>query len=169
MAQHDAACLPIGRVEPISAAEHGKAILDVIENAAKKEPEGELARQLALGKGGARFDTGKTRVDLIPAEVLLELGEIYRMGAEKYDATNWRKGMRFTKVYGPLMRHLLKAWIGKEVNDPESGRPHIYHAVWNVVALAFYMTRPEYARFDDRMDNQDFVSMTEADRQARYV
>lgn len=123
----------------------------------------------ALAAGGARFDTGKTRVDLIPPEVLMELGEIYRMGAEKYDASNWRKGMKWSKVYAPLLRHLFKAWIGKEDNDPESGRPHIYHAVWNVVALAFYMTRPEYAKFDDRQDMRNFVDMSEEERKARYV
>lgn len=123
----------------------------------------------ALSKGGARFDQGKSRVDLIPAEILLELGEIYRMGAEKYDASNWRKGMKWSKVYAPLLRHLYKAWIGKEINDPESGRPHIYHALWNVVALAFYMTRPEYKVFDDRLDNQDVVTMSEDVRQKLYV
>jgi len=130
------------------------------------KPENKTA---ALAVGGARFDSGKTRVDLIPAEVLMELGEIYRMGAEKYDASNWRKGMKWSKVYGPLLRHLYKAWIGKEYADPESGRPHIYHAVWNVVALAFYMTRPEYAQFDDRQDKRDFVTMPEDERKALYV
>lgn len=131
-------------------------------------PQDVLDKDAAIRKGGARFDSGKTRVDLIPADILLELGEIYRMGAEKYDATNWRKGMPWTKVYGPLQRHLLKAWVGLERDDPESGRHHIYHALWNCVALAYYMTHPEYARFDNRMDNQDFVNMSEDDRQARF-
>lgn len=126
-------------------------------------------KKQALAVGGARFDQGKTRVDLIPADVLLALGEIYRMGAEKYDATNWRKGMKWTKVYGPLCRHLYKAWIGREERDPESGQLHIMHALWNCVALAFYMSHPEYKRFDDRMDSQNFVDMPEADRQRLYV
>lgn len=129
----------------------------------------DVNKKEALAQGGARFDKGKTRVDLIPSEVLLELGEIYRMGAEKYDSSNWRKGMKWSKVYGPLLRHLYKAWLGKEHCDPESGRPHIYHAVWNVVALAFYMTRPEYAKFDDRQDKRNFVDMPEEERVALYV
>ena len=126
-------------------------------------------KQSELAKGGARFDQGKTRVDLIPADVLLRLGEIYRMGAEKYDASNWRKGMKWSKVYGPLCRHLFKAWLGLEERDPESGQLHIDHVVWNAVALAVYMSKPEYKKFDDRMDNQDFVNMLEPDRQALYV
>lgn len=126
-------------------------------------------KKQALAAGGARFDAGKTRVDLIPAEVLMMLGEIYEMGAKKYDASNWRKGMKWSKVYGPLLRHLYKAWIGKEANDPESGKPHIMHAVWNVIGLAFYMTRPEYARFDDRQDAQNFVDMPEEERLKLYT
>ena len=129
------------------------------------------ARQKALSAGGARFDAGKTRVDLIPAEILLMLGEIYEMGAVKYDASNWRKGMKWSKVYGPLQRHLLKAWSrsGTKLFDDESKKHHIMHALWNVVALAHYMTCPEYARFDDRQDVQNFVTMPEAKRLKGYV
>jgi len=128
-------------------------------------------RRKVLGKGGARFDAGKTRVDLIPAPILLMLGEIYEMGARKYDASNWRKGMKWSKVYAPLQRHLYMAWCktGKGLYDEESRKHHILHAVWNVVALAHYMTRPEYARFDDRQDVQNFVNMPEKKRQALFV
>lgn len=128
-----------------------------------------VSKKTELAKGGARFDQGKTRVDLIPAEVLLRLGEIYRMGADKYDASNWRKGMRWSKVYGPLLRHLFKFWIGRERLDPESGCPHIDHVVWNAVALALYSERPEYAQFDDRQDCVDFVNLPEEERQKLYT
>jgi hypothetical protein len=86
-------------------------------------------RSKELATGGARFDAGKTRVDLIPADILLMLGEIYEMGARKYDASNWRKGMKWSKVYGPLFRHLLKAWSrsGDQRYDEESHK-HTHHA-----------------------------------------
>jgi hypothetical protein len=131
----------------------------------------QTARTKALSAGGARFDAGKTRVDLIPADILLMLGEIYEMGAVKYDSSNWRKGMKWSKVYGPLQRHLLKAWSrsGNKLYDAESKKHHILHALWNVVALAHYMTRPEYARFDDRQDVQNFVTMPEAKRLKGFV
>lgn len=130
-----------------------------------------VSRKKALATGGARFDAGKTRVDLIPADILLLLGEIYEMGAVKYDASNWRKGMKWSKVYGPLMRHLLKAWSrsGTNLYDEESRKHHMMHVVWNAVALAFYMTRPEYAQFDDRQDVQNFVTMPEKKRQQLFV
>lgn len=124
-----------------------------------------------LGKGGARFDAGKSRVDLIPADLLLQLGEIYQMGAVKYDASNWRKGMKWSKVYGPLLRHLYKAWCrtGDDLYDEESRKHHIMHALWNVVGLAYYMLRPEYKKFDDRQDVVNIVDMPEEERQALYV
>lgn len=136
-----------------------------IETAVNKAIE----RSRELAKGGARFDAGKSRVDLIPATVLLMLGDIYEMGARKYDASNWRKGMKWSKVYGPLLRHLLRAWGDPASLDEESGKPHIMHAVWNAVALAYFMTRPEYARFDDRQDVVNIVDMDEEKRQQLYV
>lgn len=121
-----------------------------------------------LAKGGARFDAGKSRVDLIPAEVLLMLGEIYEMGARKYDASNWRKGMKWSKVYGPLFRHLLRFWMGQK-DDEESQKLHIMHVVWNAVALALYSIKPEYKQFDDRQDPVNFVDLDEEERQKLYV
>ena len=128
----------------------------------------DVAREAALRKGGARFDAGKSRVDLIPAEVLLLLGEIYEMGARKYDASNWRKGMKWSKVYGPLFRHLLKYWMGQKL-DEESQKLHIMHVVWNAVALALYSIKPEYKQFDDRQDPVNIVDMPEEERQRLYV
>jgi hypothetical protein len=43
------------------------------------------------------------------------------------------------------------------------------HVVWNAIALAYYMTRPEYARFDDRQDVVNIVDMPEEERQQLYV
>jgi hypothetical protein len=124
----------------------------------------------ALATSGARFDEGKTRVDLIPAEVLLALGEIFAYGAVKYDLSNWRKGMKWSKVYAPLLRHLYRAWANVNNGlDEESGKPHIYHALWNCVALAFYMTGSSFTQFDDRLDGRDFVNMDEETRQAHFV
>lgn len=125
-------------------------------------------KKKALQTGGARFDEGKSRVDLIPAEVLLLLGDIYEMGARKYDASNWRKGMKWSKVYGPLFRHLLKFWMGQK-DDEESQKLHIMHVIWNAVALALYCIKPEYKRFDDRQDPVNIVDMDEEDRQNLYV
>jgi hypothetical protein len=94
--------------------------------------------------GGLRFDAGKPRVDLIPADALLELGKVYAYGDAKYAAAggarNWEKGMPWGKVLGPLLRHLFKWMIGEKV-DAESGQLHIAMVAWNALALLTYELR----------------------------
>lgn len=79
----------------------------------------------------------KSGVDQIPAEVLLAWGEIFRYGATKYSRDNWKKGTDWHQFYGSTLRHLFKWWLGETV-DPESGLPHLAHAIWNVGALMYY-------------------------------
>ena len=46
---------------------------------------------------GIKFDEGKPRMDLAPAEAMVEVGKVLAYGVEKYDkvnkAYNWRQGM----------------------------------------------------------------------------
>ena len=46
-----------------------------------------------LGTDGVKHDEGKARFDLIPADSLEALAEVYTMGARKYAAHNWKKGL----------------------------------------------------------------------------
>ncbi len=91
-------------------------------------------------KTGLRYDKGKSRVDLLPADAMLELGEVCAYGAHKYSERNWEKGMKWTKVIGPLLRHLYKWMIGYTV-DKESGQRHIAMVAWNAIALLTYELR----------------------------
>lgn len=97
-----------------------------------------------LPAGGLRFDEGKSRVDLIPADAMLELGRVYEAGDRKYrplgGPRNWEKGMPWTKVLGPLMRHLFH-WMMGETRDPEDGQRHIAKVAWNAIALLTYELR----------------------------
>lgn len=50
-------------------------------------------------------------------------------GAKKYEDENWRRvpdGRR--RYYEAALRHIVAWWEG-EKNDPESGLPHLAHAV----------------------------------------
>ena len=79
--------------------------------------------------GGRKDDQGKPRVDLIPPRALLAMGEVLGHGAAKYGADNWKgleNGSR--RLYGAALRHLL-AWGMGERADPESGLPHLAHAL----------------------------------------
>lgn len=89
-----------------------------------------------LDKGGVKYDADKPRLDLIPPEVVLALGVVLTYGAAKYRDNNWRAngGMRWGRVYAAMQRHLL-AWQSGEDLDPESGLPHLAHALTNLTFL----------------------------------
>jgi hypothetical protein len=93
-----------------------------------------------------------------PSNAITSLAMVYTRGAEKYtdiaedgtvlyDGTfNWAKGMSWVSVADSGMRHLVKSY--SEVNDPESGLPHLAHALWNIVTLFLYTK--EHPEYDDR-------------------
>lgn len=101
---------------------------------------------IALSEG-TKHDVGKLRLDLIPPEVEGALGEILTYGAKKYEDRNWEKGIKYSRIYGALRRHLL-AWLAGEKLDGESGKPHLWHAL---TCLAFLVTYEERRMdiFDD--------------------
>ena len=96
----------------------------------------EEEKQLGQSEAG-RFDVGKNRHDLIPAWVIDELAKVYTYGANKYDDNNWWKGMKWSKVIGPLKRHLNK-WRRGRIIDDESNCYHLAMVIWNAIALMCY-------------------------------
>ena len=89
---------------------------------------------------GKKFDAGKTRYDLLPGDVLEEIAVIFTQGAEKYGDHNWSQGMSWGRVFGAAMRHMWAFWTGK-TTDQESGRPHLAHAIVNLMFLLAYYIR----------------------------
>lgn len=86
-----------------------------------------------------RYDSGKSRVDLIQPSFILALGEHYGAGAKKYAERNWEKGMSYSRCYASAQRHML-AFHSGEWLDEETGTPHVIAAAWNMAALHFYET-----------------------------
>jgi len=84
-----------------------------------------------------KMDEGKPRYDLIDAYSLEMLARTYEFGTRKYEENDWRKGVRWGRTWGSIMRHLYDFWKGEDL-DPESGLPHLAHAVWQIFALMFY-------------------------------
>jgi len=95
---------------------------------------------------GVKFDNGKMRMDLIPAEMIEALATILTHGAKKYDDNNWMKGLSFRRVWGALIRHLMSYRRGEYI-DPESGYPHLWHAFCNLGFLIYYNVDNNYGRY----------------------
>lgn len=85
-------------------------------------------------------DTDKLRYDLVPAEAIEELVKVYTFGAKKYAPHSWEAGMKVSRIYAALLRHITAWWMGEDV-DKESGLSHLAHAAWNVIALLTYAKR----------------------------
>ena len=112
----------------------GKTFLDLSEH------EGPLI-------GGVKHDAGKLRYDLLPAHALVSVARAFTLGAEKYGERNWEKGMKWSRLYASLMRHLQEWWLGGD-NDPDDALPFMAKVAGAALMLQEYAkTHPE---LDDR-------------------
>lgn len=82
---------------------------------------------------GAKLDKGKVRADLLLdfRNALKAAAKISTFGADKYTEGGWITVPQGEKRYrAALIRHLLEDGL-----DPESGMPHTWHALWNLLAV----------------------------------
>lgn len=96
--------------------------------------DGPGAMDLPPPPQGMRFNTNKTRFDLIPASWPRVLAQILTKGATKYAPRNWEKGLSWSETLGSLHRHLDK-WVSGETHDEETKCHHMGHVAWNALAL----------------------------------
>lgn len=93
--------------------------------------------------GGLRFNSGKTRMELIPPRAAVDQAKVWTMGAKKYGEFNWQRGMPWTTVLGSLKRHIAAIERGEDY-DAESGLLHISHVQCNAAMLnEFYYIYPQ--------------------------
>lgn len=85
---------------------------------------------------GLRANEGKLRWDLVTPE-FEELVAVFHFGSQKYSDHNWLKGMKWSKMFASMMRHIWK-WFRGEDRDEESGLHHMAHVAWNALALVTY-------------------------------
>ena len=94
-----------------------------------------------------KFDGDKAPLAWIPRECTEGIAKVLAFGAEKYDKDNWRKGIPMSKCISASLRH-INAYNDGEDLDPESGLPHIDHALCGLMFVQWYaIHRPEC---DDR-------------------
>lgn len=91
-------------------------------------------------KGGHKDDQDKVRMELIPPELLEAVGDILTFGAAKYADRNWEHGMKWSRPFGAMMRHMWAWWRGED-KDPETGRSHLWHAGCCIAFLIAYEAR----------------------------
>jgi len=82
---------------------------------------------------GLKHDSGKTRWDLLPFDIIEELAEIMTVGSIKYGDNNWQNVNKERYVAAEL-RHFAK-WRSGEVIDAESEKPHLAHAMVNLMFI----------------------------------
>tara|TARA_B110000971_G_scaffold203782_1_gene224590 strand:+ start:697 stop:1023 length:327 start_codon:yes stop_codon:yes gene_type:complete len=84
-----------------------------------------------------KFDTGKPPINLVPSEAIIAAANVFAFGAQKYGENNWRRDLNdfpVSRHYASIMRHML-AWNSGEDIDPESGLPHLHHAMTQLMIL----------------------------------
>jgi hypothetical protein len=86
---------------------------------------------------GARRDTqeGKPRFGLIPPEPLERLAMHYTNGAKKYGDGNWTRGIKMSRTWESLERHVQAYKRGDQSED------HLAAIAWNAFALMWYEER----------------------------
>lgn len=99
---------------------------------------------------GVKHDIEKIRLELLPPEMIFALGEVLTFGAKKYADRNWESGMKWSRVFGALMRHSWAWWGGKTPTstnfafgelDPETKFSHLWHAGCCIAFLITYEAR----------------------------
>ena len=84
---------------------------------------------------GLKFDTGKPRLDLVPAEIIEAIGAVRTYGVQKYGKEYSYREVEPKRYRAALMRHIC-SWLKNPFGlDEESGLPHLWHVACNVAFL----------------------------------
>ena len=88
---------------------------------------------------GNKNDEAKLRLDLVPFELIAGTARALTFGAKKYGDHNWRGGLKWSRVFAALLRHLFDWWIGVK-KDADSGLCPLDHVAANLSFLMSYQT-----------------------------
>jgi hypothetical protein len=99
-----------------------------------------------------KYDNGKAPIHLVPSEAIISIAKVLGFGAEKYGENNWREDVDSTtwgRTYSSLQRHLNSFWSGEDL-DPESGLPHLDHALCQLMILKIQTLETTNMEMDNR-------------------
>lgn len=81
------------------------------------------------------FGDRKVPLHLVPSTAMAAIAMGLKDGAKKYGAYNWRTLTVEAETYiGAALRHMM-AWQEGEDIDPDSGNPHLFHAMASLAIL----------------------------------
>jgi hypothetical protein len=104
---------------------------------------------------GVAFWWSRGKSDLVLQRALNRVGNwpglaaVLAFGAQKYSARGWEVGIPYSRVYAAFIRHTVFGYLAGEMNDPETGLPHLDHAACNVHFLIAFEARGR-TDLDDR-------------------
>ena len=81
-----------------------------------------------------KLDKDKPRLDLVPPDAIIAIGEIMTYGIKKYEEGNWKK-VELYRYRAALCRHLVEYLREPQGLDEESGYPHLWHLICNAAFL----------------------------------
>lgn len=105
-------------------------------------------------KSGEKKDDNKTRMELLPFDVLDAVARILTAGSRKYEPRNWERGIAYGRVFGAALRHLFSFWNARlngsdGINHSDGTESHLDHAITELMFLSAYEKRG-MKQFDDR-------------------
>lgn len=107
---------------------------DFMDHEYLKRKHEEAAKKVIIPKKahGDRYNDGKLKWSYVHFGSLEPMVRVLMFGAQKYAPFNWQKGLKKDEILESMQRHLAKM-IDGEVNDPESGLPHMGHIQCNAM------------------------------------
>ncbi len=110
---------------------------------------------------GRKFDGGKLEYGLLPPLALEEVVKVLTFGAQKYERDNWQRVPDSKRRYFDALQRHVWAWKQGEQIDPESGLPHLAHAMCCLMFL--YEHDVKYSKYE----GQDIAKVMVDELQSR--
>lgn len=93
-----------------------------------------------LEKKALRYNEGKPPISLVHPDAIKAMAAVLDFGARKYGRHNWTEGFEWSCLYDSMQRHMLAWNEGTDIDD-ESGLPHTWHAMTNMMMLVVHERR----------------------------
>lgn len=101
--------------------------------------EHELTEDSMLRDQRSKADAGKSRLSLVPMQILFDIAEVREYGCRKYkDPDNWKR-VSIDRYLDALLRHTIAFVRDLNGNDAESGIKHYKHVACNLAFICELM------------------------------